>query len=75
MACTVAKPIVDGIEAQYAGRLLVLRVDMQDAAGKELASEYNARVTPTFIFFDGTGSEVWRSMGTIDPQQVAASLK
>lgn len=75
MACTVAKPIVDGIEAQYAGQLLVLRVDMQDAAGKELSSEYTARVTPTFIFFDGTGSEVWRSMGTLDPQQVASSLK
>ena len=75
MACTVAKPIVDGIEDQYAGQVLVLRVNVQDSAGKALAEEYDFRVTPTFIFFDALGSEVWRSIGSIDPQQVAGSLK
>lgn len=75
MACTAAKPIVDGIEAQYAGRLVVLRVNVQDPAGKALASQYDFRVTPTFIFFDASGTEVWRSVGSIAPQKVADSLK
>lgn len=69
-----AKPIVDGIEADYAGRLRVLRLDVQDAAGKELADEYAVLGTPTFIFLDPQGNELWRSVGSIDAARVAESL-
>jgi hypothetical protein len=31
------KPIVDGIEKEYKGRLTVIRLDMQSAAGSTLA--------------------------------------
>jgi thioredoxin-related protein len=75
MACLAAKPIVDGIEAQYADQLVVLRVDVQDPAGRQLASEYKFLATPTFIFFNAQGVELWRSVGTINPDQVAQSLK
>lgn len=70
-----AKPIVDGIEAEYAGRLRVLRLDVQDAAGKELADEYAVLGTPTFIFLDTQGSELWRSVGTISADKVAETLR
>src|SRR4030042_599640 len=52
MGCVSAKPIVDGIEAKYAGKLLVLRVNVQDSAGEVLAREQTVLGTPTFIFFD-----------------------
>jgi thioredoxin-related protein len=70
-----AKPIVDGIEAEYTGKLVVLHVNVQDSAGKELAHTYTVLGTPTFIFFDAQGQELWRSVGTINPDQVAQSLK
>ena len=75
MGCVAAKPIVDGIEAKYAGKLLVLRVNVQDPAGKQLAGEYSVLGTPTFIYFDAHGPELWRSVGTIDAAQVAESIR
>ncbi len=65
---------MDGIEADYAGRLRVLRLDVQDVAGKELADEYAVLGTPTFIFLDPQGSELWRSVGSINADKVAESL-
>lgn len=74
MACLAAKPIVDGLEAQYAGQLTVLRVNVQDRAGKELAKEYAVLGTPTFVFFDAQGNELWRRVGSIDAAQVAEAM-
>jgi len=74
MACIQAKPIVDGIEQDYAGKLVVLRLNMQSAAGRALADSYQARLTPTFIFFDAGGQELWRAVGRIDPQKVKESI-
>jgi thiol:disulfide interchange protein len=70
-----AKPIVDGIEAEYSGRLRVLRLDVQDPAGKELGGEYGVLGTPTFIFLDSQGTEQWRSVGSISSEQVVESLR
>jgi thioredoxin-related protein len=69
------KPIVDGLEKKYKGRLLVIRVDIQSATGKSLAPLYDFQYTPTFIFFDALGKESWRTVGPLDPTQVSNSLK
>ncbi len=47
---------------------------MYTPAGRELSADYNSIGTPTFIFFDLDGNEVWRSIGMIDPDQVRDSL-
>ena len=70
MGCTLAKPIVDGIENELRGELLVMRVNIQTEEGKELANRYNSVVTPTFLLFDKRGQEIYRSIGQIDPQAV-----
>jgi thioredoxin-related protein len=41
----------------------------------ELAPVYGFEFTPTFIFFDAQGNEIWRMIGEFDPQQVRDSLK
>jgi thioredoxin-related protein len=71
----IAKPIVDGIEEANRERLSVLRVNIQDPAGRALARRYAVFATPTFIFFDAGGEELWRSIGQIEASQVAASLR
>ncbi len=75
LGCTVLRPVVDDIEQKYRGRLIVLRVDIQSPIGRELARHYSFEYTPTFIFFDGQGREVWRSVGELDPERVAASVE
>ncbi len=69
------KPIVDGIEKQYQGRLVVIRLDIQSETGRTLAPLYDFQYTPTLIFFDAQGTELWRSIGQLDPSKVSEALK
>lgn len=65
---------MDGVEREFEGRLQVLRLNVQDAIGGEAAALYELRFTPTFIFFDESGHEVWRTIGALDPEMVRQSL-
>jgi len=69
------KPIVDGVEKQYTGRLRVIRVNIQETAGRELAVAYQFQYTPTFIFFDAQGKELWRSVGSLDQERLRQSMQ
>ena len=69
------KPVVDGLEQELAGQLLIIRLNIQETVGRELAPVYGFEFTPTFIFFDAQGNEVWRQVGEFDPQLVRDSLK
>ena len=69
------KPIVDGIEQQYKSRLNIIHLDIQSDTGRTLAVLYGFQFTPSFIFFDVQGKEVWRSIGRLDVNQVSNSLK
>lgn len=75
IACTQMKPIVDGLEQELQGRLLVIRLNVQEEVGRELAALYEFQYTPTFIFFDAEGNEVWREVGRLDVQRVRESVK
>jgi len=74
LACTAIKPVVDELEADLEGRLHVIRVDVQEAAGRELAPIYRFSFTPTFIFFDAQGNELWRQVGSLDAGRVRDSI-
>lgn len=69
------KPIVDGLEQELQGRVLFIRVNVQEQAGRELAALYDFQYTPTFIYFDAQGNEVWREVGRLDTQRVRESVK
>ena len=65
---------MDGLEKELGSRLRIVRVNVQDQVGRELAPVYHFEYTPTFIFFDARGQEVWRSIGEIDAARVRASV-
>ncbi|MFZ5821831.1 MAG: thioredoxin family protein [Chloroflexota bacterium] len=69
------KPIVDGLEREFAGQALFIRLDIQEDVGRELAPVYRFQYTPTFIYFDAQGNEVWREVGRLDAQRVRESLE
>lgn len=75
MACAAAAPIVNGLEQEFDGQLIVIRVDIQTQVGNQLTSQYGSRVSPTFIFFDADGGEQWRSFGSIDADQVRSEFE
>ncbi len=75
MACVAMKPVVDRLEREHQGRLVVIRVNVQDPAGKELARRFGFEWTPTFLLFDSQGNLVWRAVGRIEPEDIAQRLK
>ncbi|MCC7118511.1 MAG: thioredoxin family protein [Anaerolineales bacterium] len=81
ISCTQIKPVVDELERELSAQvsigpqLHIIRVNVQNQIGKDLGSVYGFQATPTFIFFDASGKEVWRQIGNFDPQKVRDSLK
>jgi thioredoxin-related protein len=64
---------VNGLKEEFPGRLQVISVDVQSSLGEELTREYGA-FTPTFVFFDPKGEELWRMVGTLDAERVRQEL-
>jgi thioredoxin-related protein len=71
----VEKPVVDGLEAELGDNLHIIRINVQDQIGRELGPVYQFEYTPTFIYFDAKGNELWRTIGEIDPQRVRDYVK
>ena len=69
------KPVVDELENELGENLHVIRLNAQEIVGRELAPVYGFSFTPTFIFIDGDGNEVWREVGGLDTQRVRESLE
>jgi thioredoxin-related protein len=69
------KPVVDELENELGNQILFIRLNIQENVGRELAPVYGFEFTPTFIYFDGAGNELWRDVGGLDPQRVRDSLK
>jgi thioredoxin-related protein len=61
---------VDGLEDEFEGELVVIRLNIQEPVGKALAPEFDFRYTPTFILFDAQGNEIWRMVGQIEAERV-----
>jgi thiol-disulfide isomerase/thioredoxin len=75
VGCVALVPTIDKIEAEYQDRLLVLRINIQDEVGMQLAPLFSFEYTPTFIFFDETGVERWRSIGSFDEERLRQFMK
>lgn len=62
------------LKAEFPDRLQVVSVDVQSSLGRSLAPEYG-KLTPTFIFFDVEGEELWRKIGTLEAGEVRQSIQ
>ena len=51
-------PIVHGLETEFAGRAVVLRLDANDPANAQLQQTYALRGHPTFAVLDRNGRVV-----------------
>lgn len=69
------KPVVDRLEEQTRGRLVILRLDIHEPVGRQIGAEHDFQYTPTFIFFDSAGNELWRTVGSLDVERVLDSLE
>ena len=64
---------MNGLKEEYPDQLRVISVDVQSSLGGELVREYG-KFTPTFVFFNRQSEEIWRQIGSLDPDKVRQSL-
>ncbi len=69
------KPVVDELEQEVGDEVHIIRLNIQEVVGMELAPVYGFEFTPTFIYFDAQGNELWRMVGEFDPQRVRDTLQ
>ena len=65
---------MDELELEVGEELHIIRLNIQESIGMELAPVYDFEFTPTFIYFDAEGKELWRMVGEFDPQRVRDTL-
>lgn len=72
--CVSIKPLVDELELELGDQIHIIRLNVQEQVGMELSPVYGFEFTPTFIYFDAAGNEVWRTIGDFNPQHVRDAL-
>lgn len=69
--CKALAPTIDKVAVEYAGKLAVYKVDIDNAG--ETASDFNIQSVPTCIFFRGN-KEIGRFTGQIDLRSVKSHV-
>jgi thiol-disulfide isomerase/thioredoxin len=75
LGCVAMKPAVDRLEDELRDKLVVRRVDIQSAEGRQLVEQYRIEFTPTFVLFDAAGKELWRGTGKLDAESVRDAIR
>lgn len=68
----MAKPIVDGIEKDLAGRARVVRFNVSDEQGRDVALRYGVRGLPTTIVVGGDGEVIELHAGLPPRKKIVA---
>ena len=67
--CKYMKPILDDTSKAFAGKAIVMTVDMD--ANKDLVRDFMIRMMPTQVFLTPDGKEFFRNEGTLEREQIA----
>jgi len=63
------KPIVHGLEAEYADRLNFIYLDIDDPATADLKRALNYRVQPHYVLLDSEGNVLQQWFGRVERDQ------
>jgi thioredoxin 1 len=70
--CKMMAPIMTKLEAGYQGKAVIAFIDVWKH--KEQAPKYKIRAIPTQIFYDASGTEVYRHEGFMSEKDIVAQL-
>ena len=63
----MAKPIVDGLEKDLAGKADVVRLNVFTSIGQQAAAHFGVRGMPTLVIVDGQGNVMLTQLGIVRP--------
>ena len=73
IACKAMAPILEGLKAEYAGRMVVQFIDVWK--DPDAAKPYDIRIIPTQIFYGADGKELARHEGFMAKDEILARWK
>ena len=73
--CDMMRPILDEIEKEYEGQVLVRFYDVRTPEGRPYAEKYEIRLIPTQVFLDKDGIEYYRHVGFFPKDEVVKILE
>lgn len=65
---------MDELANEWGDSVQVITINVHDSSAKPVLTALNFRFTPTFVFFDAQGQEIWRSVGSIDLMEVQQQI-
>ena len=71
--CKRMEPILDKLRSKYAGKFQVRSIDLRK--DRTAGMKYGVRATPTQIFYDSKGREVFRHVGFCSKKDILAAWK
>lgn len=69
------RPIVNGLEQQYKGRIQVSRMNFHDRRVRAVVREYGADFRPAFVFLRADGGLNAVILGEADPERLQAEIE
>jgi thioredoxin-like negative regulator of GroEL len=59
------KPVVDGLEKRYAGKVEFRRLDANSEATAQVADQFGIQYVPTFVFINSDGTRADQVVGEV----------
>lgn len=69
------RPVVDGIEEEYAGKLIVVRLDFNAKGDRALVQALAVRGHPTTVVLDRDRQETKRFLGPVSAETLDAAVR
>ena len=63
MACLASKPTMSALEIMFQDEVKFVSIDVLREDSRDEVRKYKVRSTPTYIFFNSTGEETFRTSG------------
>ena len=74
-SCRAMKPVLEALRREHGERIAVVEVDLIAQRAGGYVQRYGIQLMPTQVFFDASGRETGRHMGTISGAEILARLQ
>ena len=71
--CKEMKPTIEALEKEYAGRIEIRSIDVDQ--NKDLAQKFKVEAIPTLVFLDAKGNELSRIVGLVPSDTIVGRFK
>lgn len=68
-------PIVNGLETEYADRIVFQKLDADTLEGHQVMETYHLRGHPAIVLFDANGDVAWTSLGVQPRETIVAAIE